>query len=253
MTQARALITGAGRRLGQAMAEALGARGYFVAVHYRSSREGAQETLDAICAAGGSGALVQADLGDEDSVSGLVAKAVEAAGGPLGLLVNNASAFEGDEFGDHTRAGWDLHMNVNLRAPVRLSQMFAAQVGPEDKALIVNLIDQRVWKLNPTFFSYTLSKSALWAATQTMAQSLAPNIRVNAIGPGPTMRNARQSADDFRKQVEATLTREGSSPEEIVRALIYLIDANAVTGQMIAVDGGQHLVWQTPDVVGIVE
>ncbi|MEM6627193.1 MAG: SDR family oxidoreductase [Pseudomonadota bacterium] len=253
MTLRRALITGAGQRLGQVMAGALGARGYAVAVHYRGSNAGAEATAETVHAAGGSAQLVQADLQSETETAGLVAAAANALGGPLGLLVNSASAFLPDEAIDHRREGWDLHMDVNLRAPIHLAQQFAKQLPADQKGVVVNMIDQRVWKLNPTFFTYTLSKSALWAATQTLAQGLAPNIRVNAIGPGPTLRNARQSDEDFQKQVDATLTGEGSNPDEIARALLYLLDATAVTGQMIAVDGGQHLIWQTPDVVGLVE
>ena len=196
---------------------------------------------------------MQADLASETETSRLVAAAATALGGPLDLLVNNASVFEPDAAQDHTREQWDLHMQVNLRAPILLAQGFAAQLPANARGCIVNMLDQRVWKLNPEFFTYTLSKSALWSATQTLAQGLAPRIRVNAIGPGPTLRNARQSDDDFAKQVEATLTGEGASTEEIVRALTYLIEASAVTGQMIAVDGGQHLIWQTPDVVGVKE
>lgn len=253
MNEKRALITGAGRRLGQALATHLAKRGFQIAIHYRSSKDGAQETLRRVREAGGDGVLVQADLLDEAELAGLVTKAANALGGSLDLLVNNASAFEDDDLASHTRNGWDLHMGVNLRAPVALSQAFAAQVDANSKALIVNLVDQRVWKLNPTFFSYTLSKSALWSATKTMAQALAPNIRVNGIGPGPTLQNERQSEADFQQQVDATLTGEGSSPEEIAKALNYFIDAEAVTGQMLAVDGGQHLVWKTPDVDGVVE
>ena len=253
MTLKRALITGAGQRLGQAMASALGARGYGVAIHYRGSVDGAEATAAAVREAGGEAALLQADLQSEAEVAELVPRAVQALGGPLGLLVNSASAFLPDEAADHERCGWDLHMEVNLRAPVHLAQIFAAALPEDEKGVVVNMIDQRVWKLNPTFFTYTLSKAALWAATQTLAQGLAPRVRVNGIGPGPTLQNARQSENDFQKQVDATLTGEGSNPDEIVRALLYLLDATAVTGQMIAVDGGQHLIWQTPDVVGVVE
>ncbi|ACT58020.1 SDR family oxidoreductase [Hirschia baltica] len=253
MIEKRALITGAGRRLGQAMATCLGARGFKVAIHYRSSKEGAQQTLDAVRQAGGDGAIVQADLKSEADLASLVQTSSNLLSGPLGLLVNNASAFEEDGLQSHTFESWDKHMAINLRAPIALSQAFAAQIDKDAKGLIVNLVDQRVWKLNPTFFSYTLSKSALWTATQTMAQALAPNIRVNGIGPGPTLQNERQSTADFQQQVDATLTGEGSSPEEICKALLYFLDAEAVTGQMLAVDGGQHLVWKTPDIDGVVE
>lgn len=249
----RALITGAGQRLGQAIAIALAEDGYDVAIHYQTSRDGAEKTASAVEACGQNAVLVQADLADEDSTSQLVGEATDGLGGRLGLLINNASLFQDDTAQSHTRDSWDLHMNVNLRAPVRLSQLFAEQMPEDARGVILNMIDQRVWKLNPNFFTYTLSKSALWSATKTLAQALAPNIRVNGIGPGPTLQNVRQAAEDFRKQVEATLTQRGSSPEEIVRAVRFLIEADAVTGQMIAVDGGQHLIWQTPDVVDVIE
>lgn len=249
----RALVTGAGQRLGQAMAVALAEDGFDVAIHYQSSRDGAEATAKAVEACGRRFVLVQADLGDERSTSELIDKATDGLGGHLGLLINNASIFEDDSAREHTRESWDLHMNVNLRAPVRLSQIFAENLPESARGVIINMIDQRVWKLNPNFFTYTLSKSALWSATKTLAQALAPNVRVNGIGPGPTLQNARQADSDFQKQVDATLTGRGSSPEEIVRAVRFLVDADAVTGQMIAVDGGQHLIWQTPDVVDVIE
>ena len=158
-----------------------------------------------------------------------------------------------DDAASHTRDDWDLHMDVNLRAPIRLSQAFFKSLPEGERGAIINMIDQRVWKLNPNFFTYTLSKSALWSATKTLAQAFAPNVRVNGIGPGPTLQNERQSADDFRKQVEATLTERGANPAEIVKALRFLLESDAVTGQMIAVDGGQHLIWQTPDIIDVIE
>ena len=249
----RVLITGAGQRLGKAMAEALGSEGYGVAIHYHSSSEGAEQAARNIRAAGGQAELIQADLSDELQLDTLIERAADALGGKIGILINNASAFHDDDASSHTRENWDMHMNVNLRAPVKLSQMLSQHLNADERGLIINMIDQRVWKLNPKFFTYTLSKSALWSATKTLAQALAPNIRVNGIGPGPTLQGERQSEDDFQKQIEATLTQRGANPDEIVRAVRFLIDADAVTGQMIAVDGGQHLVWQTPDVVDIIE
>lgn len=251
--QKRALVTGAGQRLGKAMAISLGQAGYQVAVHYNSSPDGAQDTLARIEKRGGKGAIVQADLSDEDQTTALIGKASAALGGHIAVLINNASTFEDDEALSHTRETWDSHINVNLRAPICLSQAFANRLPEGARGLIINMVDQRVWKLNPKFFTYTLSKSALWTATKTLAQALAPAIRVNAIGPGPTMRNARQPEEDFQRQVELTLTQRGASPDEIVRAMHFLIEADAVTGQMIAVDGGQHLIWQTPDIVDVIE
>tara|TARA_R110001606_G_scaffold363507_1_gene517713 strand:+ start:864 stop:1616 length:753 start_codon:yes stop_codon:yes gene_type:complete len=247
MRPGTALVTGAGARVGKAMAEALGQDGWAVAVHYRSSKDGARETHDAIKAAGGRATLVQADLADETQVASLVGQAGAELCQPVSLLVNSASVFTDDSAASHTRADWDAHMDTNLRAPVHLAQQMAAGLAPGEKGLVVNLIDQRVWKLTPQFFTYTLSKAALWQATQTLAQALAPHVRVNGIGPGPTLKSVHQSEAEFEAEKQATLTQEGSSPDEIVRALRYLISATSVTGQMIAADGGQHLMWQTPD------
>lgn len=242
-----ALVTGAGARLGKAMAEALGADGWAVAVHYRGSKDGAEATCEAIRKVGGKAELVQADLSDEVARGSVISAAEKAIGRKLTLLVNSASTFADDTATDHSRADWDHHFEANLRAPVHLAQQFARALPSGEKGLVVNLIDQRVWKLTPQFFTYTLSKSALWQATQTLAQALAPDIRVNAIGPGPTLQSIHQSAAEFAAEKAATLTGEGSSPEEIVRALRYFISATSITGQMIAADGGQHLMWQTPD------
>ena len=244
----RALVTGGGKRLGHAMALALGHEGWQVAVHYHSSAKAADDTVADIEAGGGRAVSVQADLSQEASLARLIRAASDGLGGGLTLLVNSASTFEDDSARDHTRQSWDHHMDANLRAPVGLAQAFAAQVPDGGKGLVVNLIDQRVWKLNPQFFTYTLSKAALWTATKTMAQAFAPRVRVAAIGPGPTLPSVHQSKEEFAAEARATLTQEGSNPEEIVRALIYLTEADSVTGQMIAADGGQHLMWQTPDV-----
>ena len=247
MRPGAALVTGAGARVGKAMAEALGQDGWAVAIHYRSSKDGARETHAAITAAGGRATLVQADLADESQVASLVGRAGAELGQPVSLLVNSASVFTDDSAASHSRADWDAHMDTNLRAPVHLAQQMAEGLAPGVKGLVVNLIDQRVWKLNPQFFTYTLSKAALWQVTQTLAQALAPHVRVNGIGPGPTLKSVHQSEAEFEAEKQATLTQEGSSPDEIVRALRYLISATSVTGQMIAADGGQHLMWQTPD------
>lgn len=245
----RALVTGAGARLGKAMAEALGADGWSVAVHYRGSRSGAEATAATIRASGGTAVLVQADLSDEEQTATLERAAQEALGGPVTLLVNSASTFEDDTALEHSRKNWDFHMGPNLRAPVLLAQHFARALPQEEAGLIINMIDMRVLKLNPLFFSYTLSKSALWTATRTLAQSFAPNIRVNGIGPGPTLENVHQKPGEFAAEAQATLTQQGSNPEEIVKTLRYLIEADSITGQLIASDGGQHLMWQTPDVM----
>lgn len=247
LTARRALITGAGKRIGRALAEALGEDGWAVAVHYRSSAKGAEDTAAAIEAAGGTAVTVQGDLTEEKDLRALIPAASARLGGPLTLLVNSASTFEADTARDHDRQTWDLHFDANLRAPVALAQAFANALPDSENGLVLNIIDQRVWKLNPQFFTYTLSKATLLTATQTLAQALAPNIRVNGIGPGPTLKSVHQSEAEFEAERRATLTGDGARPEEIVRAMRYLIAADSVTGQMIAPDGGQHLMWQTPD------
>ena len=187
MRPGAALVTGAGARVGKAMAIALGADGWKLAVHYRSSDAGARETCEAIRAAGGSAEPVKADLASESERGDLVARAADALSSPITLLVNSASTFHDDSLTDHSRENWDFHMEPNLRAPIHLSQQLANALPAGERGLIVNMVDQRVWKLNPQFFTYTLSKAALWQATQTMAQALAPAISVNAIGPGPVL------------------------------------------------------------------
>jgi NAD(P)-dependent dehydrogenase (short-subunit alcohol dehydrogenase family) len=256
----RALVTGAGKRIGRALALDLARRGHDVAVHYAGSSEAAEETAAEIRAMGRKAVTLRADLTREDEMQALLPAAAKALGGPVRVLVNNASIFERDEIGDVTRESWDRHMESNLRAPFVLVQAMAAQglraepdaAGePVAAGLVINLIDQRVRKLTPDFTSYTLSKAALWTLTQTAAQALAPDIRVNAIGPGPTLQGPRQSPEDFAAQRAATVLGRGVSPEDIAAALGYFLEANGVTGQLLCVDGGQHLGWQTPDVLGV--
>ena len=255
-----ALVTGAGARLGRAMALTLADHGHDVAVHYASSAQGAEETAQMIRAKGRQAVTLQADLLDEAATQGLIGRAVEGLGAPLTVLVNNASIFEHDDIHSATRTSWDRHIGSNLRVPFVLTQGFAAQVPdpvaddrgePVAQGLIVNMLDQRIHKLTPEFMTYTLAKTALWTLTRTAAQGLAPRVRVNGIGPGPTLKGARQSEDHFRRQRAATILRRGADPDDICAALAYLLTAKAVTGQMIAVDGGQHLAWQTPDVLGL--
>ena len=245
-----ALVSGAGQRIGRVIAEHLSAAGFDLAIHCHRSRAAADMLAAQIRAMGRRAFVVQADLADRAALSGVVEAAAQALG-PLTLLVNSASLFEQDEFGALDTGHWDAHFAVNLQAPVYLAQAFAAQAPAG--ASIVNIIDQRVWKLTPQFFSYTLTKAALWTATQTMAQALAPHIRVNAIGPGPTLANPRQNAEDFEKQAKAVPLEQAVRPQDIAEAVLYLAGARAVTGQMIAVDGGQHLAWRTPDVIGFAE
>ena len=254
-----ALVTGAGKRLGRAMALHLARRGHDVVVHFATSGEDAEAVVSEIVGMGRRAMALQADLLDEGAVQGLVPRAAEAVG-PLTILVNNASIFEHDDIRTATRESWDRHIESNLRAPFVLTQRFAEQVPepaidaagePVARGLVVNMIDQRVRKLTPEFMTYTIAKMGLWALTRTSAQALAPAVRVNAIGPGPTMQGARQSAEHFARQRAATVLQRGAGAEDITAALSYLIDATAVTGQLICVDGGQHLAWQTPDVLGL--
>lgn len=256
----RALVTGGAKRIGRAIALYLAQRGADVAVHYSSSQSEAEETAAAIRALGRRAVLLKADLLDEAAVSLLVPQATEGLGGPLTVLVNNASIFEYDTIQTATRKSWDRAIGSNLRAPFLLTQAFAAQAPqaltdangePLAQAMILNMIDQRVWKPTPEFMSYTLAKMALWALTQTTAQGLAPHVRVNAIGPGPTVQGARQSESHFARQRAATILQRGAGPSDVTAALGFFLDSPAVTGQMIAVDGGQHLAWATPDVLGV--
>ncbi|MEO0358113.1 MAG: SDR family oxidoreductase [Pseudomonadota bacterium] len=256
----RALVTGAGGRLGQAMAIYLAQRGYDVAVHFASSQAGADDTAQSVRDAGQVAATLRADLLDETQVQPLIAAASVALGGPLTVLINNASIFEYDTVQTATRDGWDRHMESNLRAPFVLTQNFADQAPkaatddagePVAQGLVVNMLDQRVHKLTPEFMTYTLAKMGLWALTRTSAQALAPDIRVNGIGPGPTLQGTRQSQSHFARQRAHTVLGRGANPSDITAALGYFLDAPAVTGQMLAVDGGQHLAWQTPDVLGV--
>ncbi len=256
----RALVTGAARRLGRAMALYLAARGHDVAIHYAGSADEAAGVVEEARSMGVRAEAIRADLTREADMQALVPAAAAALGGPLGLLVNNASIFEHDSIESATRESWDRHLESNLRAPVVLTQAFAAQAPkaatddrgePRAAALVVNMIDQRVRKLTPAFMSYTIAKMGLWAFTRTSAQALAPHIRVNAIGPGPTLRGARQSPEHFAAQRAATILGRGADADDITAALGYLIDAKAVTGQLVCVDGGQHLGWKTPDVLGL--
>ena len=252
-TPGPALVTGAARRIGRAIALELARNGHDVAIHYATSAEEAEALAGEIRRMGRRTALVRGDLAEEEAPLRIVLDAVRALG-PLSVLVNNASLFEPDTLQTMTTAGWEAHMAVNLRAPAFLAQAFSGQKEPGAAGNIINIIDQRVLKLNPLFFSYTISKSALWTATRTMAQALAPeNIRVNAIAPGPTLANARMSEADFRKQCELTLLGCGTTPEEIAAAVSFILSSPSMTGQMLTLDAGQHLNWQTPDITEVNE
>jgi len=247
--QGAALVTGAGKRLGRAFALKLAAAGYPLIVHARHADEDAAETVRLIEAEGGQAAIVTGDLSDRFELSTLIQRAAEPFG-PLAVLVNSASLFQDDRMGTITDESWDAHFAANLHAPVMLAQAFAAQVDALPKGAdpsIVNIIDQRVLKPNPQFFTYSLTKAALHRATVTMAQALAPRIRVNGIGPGPTLPSIHQTEASFADEAHATLLQRGSPPEALADALLYLVTARSVTGQMLAVDGGQHLNWKTAD------
>ncbi|MEL6959617.1 MAG: SDR family oxidoreductase [Pseudomonadota bacterium] len=255
-----ALVTGGAARLGRAMTLYLAERGFDVAVHYNGSATAAEVVVDEVMALGRKGVALQADLLDEAQTEALVPAAASALGQPLTCLINNASIFEYDTIETATAESWDRHIGSNLRAPLFLTQAFAAQVPdpvtdamgePVAQGVAINMIDQRVRKLTPEFMTYTIAKMGLWAFTQTAAQGLAPRVRVNGIGPGPTLQGARQSEDHFKRQRENTVLKRGANPSDITAALGYFLDSPAVTGQLLCVDGGQHLAWQTPDVLGV--
>lgn len=245
------LVTGAAKRLGRAIALDLARNGWDIALHFNASEADARDTAQAVHAQSRRVLLLKADLQNEDETAALVSQAAGELG-CLSALVNNASIFERDDWASVTQESWDRHMAVNLRAPFVLSQAFARQLPADAHGAIVNIIDQRVLKPTPQFLSYSTSKAALYWLNITLAQALAPRIRVNAVAPGPTMINPRQSEAHFHRQREATVLGTGAEPQDICDAVRYLLGATAVTGQMIAVDGGQHLIWQTPD-VGVAE
>ena len=253
----RALVTGAGDRIGRAIAIFLARQDYDVAVHFSGSETAACETVRLIRETGRNAEILQADFLDEDQTKTLVERASLALDGKLTCLVNNASIFEQDSLVTGTRKSWDRHIETNLRAPYVLIQDFAQQVPkktrdtwgePEASGVVINIIDQRVRKLTPQFSSYTIAKMGLWALTRTAAQELAPQIRVNAIGPGPTLQGVHQTDQAFVDQRAATILKRGANPEDITAAVGYLLNAPAVTGQLLCVDGGQHLGWHTPDI-----
>ena len=252
-----ALITGAGKRIGRALAEALAADGWAIAAHYAGSKAEATQLVDDITSKGGQAVALQADLRDSAAVEALLPQAVEALG-PVTLLINNASTFERDTAHTLSVDSWDMHLNVNLRAPALLMRDFANQPclsdGSVADANIINITDQRVFRLTPDFASYTVSKTGLATLTQTFAQALAPqHIRVNAVAPGPTLPNPRQEQSEFDKQASLVPLAHGATPADIVAAARYILAAHAMTGQTLTQDGGQHLAWQTPDVVEVKE
>ncbi len=237
-----ALITGAARRVGRTIALRLAGQGFMIGIHYHRSEADARNLAEEITRIGGKSALLQADLSNEAETQALFPAAHKALG-PIGILINNASTFDRDEWFDATRQNWDHHMDPNLRAPFILTQAFATHLPENAHGLIINLADQRVWSLTPHFMTYTISKAALWTLTQTMALALAPRIRVNAIGPGPTLPSPRQTDEQFAKQAASVPLRHSTTPDEIADAVMAFLQLRSVTGQMLALDGGQHLQW----------
>lgn len=236
------LITGAGRRIGRVIALAMANDGWRIGVHYRRSRQDAEDLVAAIKAEGGQAAALPADLGNLDEVRALIPLCSESLGVPC-CLINNASQFQPDTLATTTPQSWHLHLDTNLKAPVFLAQALALALPADVDGNVINIIDQRVWKPSPDFFSYTVSKAGLWAATRTLAQALAPRIRVNAIGPGPVLKSVHQTDSEFAEEVAGTLLRRGPTADQIAAAVRFILAAPAMTGQMIALDAGQHLSW----------
>jgi NAD(P)-dependent dehydrogenase (short-subunit alcohol dehydrogenase family) len=238
------LITGAARRIGRALALDLAAHGWRVAVHFQQSAEAAAEVVQQIRQSGGEASAFRADLSNLEEARALTQRCVSELG-PLDCLINNASLYAEDTLATLNESTWGRHMDINLRAPVFLTQDFAAALPPGRQGNVINIIDQRVLRPRPLFFSYAASKAGLWAVTRTMAQALAPHIRVNAIGPGPTLPSIYQSDEQFAMERSETLLKDGAAPGDIAAAARFILEAKAMTGQMIALDGGQHLSWRT--------
>ena len=239
-----AIVTGGAKRIGRAIVDSLSQTGWAIAIHYKSSKQEADDCADSLRNSGRKAAAIYCDLSDAQEVDTLIHRTSVALGGPISLLVNSASNFEEDEAQTFDRRSWDAHFEPNLRAPVTLARNMAMQLPSGEQGLVINIIDQRVMALKPNLFTYTLSKAALWTATQTLAQALAPNVRVVAISPGPTLANAYMTEDEFQKKKLRTLTKRGASLDEIVKAVNYVISADSLTGSMIMADGGQHLARQ---------
>jgi NAD(P)-dependent dehydrogenase (short-subunit alcohol dehydrogenase family) len=235
-----ALVTGAARRIGREIAMSLARRGFDVAIHYRSSRGEAEAVVAELRRVGVRACAVQADLADVGQLADLIPQ-VAATLAPPNCLINSASEFCDDTVATMTFETWSRHLDTNLKAPVFLTKALAQHLPLGSDGHVINIIDQRVLKPTPDFFSYTISKAGLWSATRTLAQALAPRIRVNAIGPGPILQSVHQTDAEFAAECAGTLLKRGSSPHEIAAAIGFLLDSPAITGQLIALDGGQHL------------
>ena len=242
-----ALVTGAAQRIGHALAVDLAAHGWGIGLHCHTSVDAAERLAAVLRGKGAQVAVLVADLADSAAVERLIPQCTAALGPPT-CLINNASMFAYDDVATLEPEIWDTQLAVNLKAPVFLAKAFAAALPAGTDGNVINIVDQRVWKPTPRFFSYAVSKSGLWSATRTLAQALAPRVRVNAIGPGPVLKSTHQSEEEFARQIEATILQRGTTPQEIAKAIRFILDAPAMTGQMIALDGGQHLAWETPDV-----
>jgi NAD(P)-dependent dehydrogenase (short-subunit alcohol dehydrogenase family) len=241
-----ALVTGGARRVGRAIVEDLAAHGWAVAIHHNQSHDEAMALADAIRGRGGKAVVVAGDLADPTCHTEMIAEAAKALG-PLTLLVNNASTFEKDTVGSLDRAQWDRQFAVNLAAPVFLAEAFAKALPAGVEGNIVNLLDQRVFRPTPAYYSYQLTKSALAVATETLAQALAPRIRVNGIAPGPVLPSAHTAAEAFARQVASIPLQRQPDLGDFGRTVRYLVENRSITGQIIALDGGQHLAWRPPE------
>jgi NAD(P)-dependent dehydrogenase (short-subunit alcohol dehydrogenase family) len=239
-----AIVTGGARRIGGAIVEDLAGHGWAVAIHCNRSREDADRLAERIRGAGGRATVIVADLSDSQNVERIVDKTIAALGPPV-LLINNAATYDRDSFGSLDRETWRRQMAINFESPVFLSEAFASVVPPECEGNIVNVIDQVVWRPTARNVSYQLAKSALWTATQMLAQALAPRIRVNAIAPGPTLPNDLQTTERFRLQAQTVLLGRGPELAEFGRTVRFFVENRSITGQMVGLDGGQHL-WEAP-------
>ena len=242
------IITGGSTRIGAAIAKKLSGPEKEIVIHYNSSKSKAEKIKKELSKNKTKVYLIKGDLSKETDVKKIV-KFAKSKLKYFDCLINNASLFENDKLENFTTDSWGRHLRTNLRAPALLSKAFAKNIRGKNNN-IINIIDQRVFKLTPYFFSYTISKTGLYTLTKTSAMSLAPNIRVNGIAPGPTLKNKRQSAKHFKKQYMATPLKRQVDVEQICNAVDFFIKNRSITGQVISVDSGQSLNWQTPDVIG---